>query len=254
MALEQYQPILYATIDLFAVITAILAIIFVAQLRKKEARTEIKAALTKVFTFLAFGFILYATAEVLWSILSWTGRSPEEGIPDLLWVIGYIVMFIGFAYFAVYMYRKKGKLLQGIGTMSLAGIILGIAVYYMIKSYLYVSGTVSPLETSLNYFYPIAGSAVVVASIAVYLFFGDFEQIGTPLLCLALANFLGFAGDVMYSYYTWRNIYGIPGITSDVLYILEYFVSAIAMYLLLKPSNGNSNHNNHNNKRNHNNQ
>jgi len=249
MALEQYQPILYATIDLFAVITAILAIIFVVQLRKKEARTEIKAALTKVFTLLAFGFILYASAEVLWSILTWIGRQPEGGIPDLLWVIGYIAMFLGFACFAVYMYQKKGKLLQGIGTMGIAGIILGIAVYYMIKSYLYVSGTVSPLETSLNYFYPIAGSAVIIASIAVYLFFSDFEQIGTPLLCLALSNLLGFAGDVMYSYYTWRNIYGLPGITSDILFILEYFVSAIAIYLLIKPSNGTSNHNNHNKKR-----
>lgn len=253
MALEQYQPILYPLISMLAAITAILSIKFVIKLRQKESRTEIKKTMTLVFTFLSTGFILYAAAEILWSVLSWMGKSPEQGIPDLLWTIGYILMFIGFAYFAVYMYTKKGKLLSGLGTMGLTGIILGITVYYMITSYLYVSGAGTFTETALNYFYPIAGSAVVIASIAVYLFFRDFEQIGTALLGLALANFLGFAGDVLYAYYSWRNIYGLPGITSDILYVLEYLVSATAFYILLKSSNGNnSNHNNHNNKRNHN--
>jgi len=89
----------------------------------------------------------------------------------------------------------------------------------------------------LDLYYPI-GSAVILIALLPILFFFRKAKIETPLLFLALSMLFTFFGDMCWTYYTWNGMeYGIIGILSDFLYMIEYIFITIGFYLFSRRQN-----------------
>jgi len=235
MSFELFQTYVYLVIDLFAVLAAVFGCIVVYMLWKKEYEPQIKKIVITLFALLTIGSIFYAAAEILWDILfEISGEFPIGGVPDLLWPIGYFFMLAGLACFAVYIYRQHGQLKKGVAVMAATGIISALIVYYLISRYIIgFQQEETTIEMILDYFYPIMSAMILTASVNVYLFFRKLENFGIPLLYIAIANLLNFVGDMLYTYYSWNDIYGLAGVISDSSYALAYLLIAYAFYILL---------------------
>lgn len=235
MALEEYQNILYSLIDIFAVLTVIFAFLLLYEIIKyKEKRY--RKALVIVFLLVSIGFLFNGAAELAWSFISSILKmSPELGIPDILWIIGELLVLSGFAYFAVFMYKEYGKLKKGLTIIAIASIASASIIYYLISNFMTgQQAGKSAFEIFIGYFYPIASTLILISTLSVYLFFRELKEIGRPLILFALSRAFTFGGDTLYTYYIWNGTYGVPGVLSDGFYIIEYMLSALAFYLLLR--------------------
>ena len=220
------------SIDIFAVLTAIFAVLLVHKLWKKPV-SNIKGILVKVFSSLAIGSILFAVAEIWWEIVVLSGSDPALGTAEIFWIAGILFFILGYGYFTFYMYKEHQKTGKGIILTGAATIIAGSIVYFLITNYIfgYQSGETT-YEIFLDYFYPITSAIILVLVIAVFMFFKDIGNIGKPLLLLAIGSTFSFLADMLYTYYSWNEIYGIPGILSDSFYSTDYLLSAVAFYML----------------------
>ncbi len=235
MALEQYQNILYTTINFFSLLAVILSIVLLFKIFKDKKVSPIKKVLKVFFSFLSIGLLFSLIAEISWDILSSQGFSPELGFPDIMWVLSYLLLFFAFTYFSVYLYKKNRRIVTGLAITSILAIFSGFIVFFI--TYNYITGFEignSYLELFLNYFYPIVSLLIFISTISIYLFFNKLKNFGLPFLHLAVAYFFNFWGDILYSYYSWNDIYGWYGVISDSCFAISYLLIAIAFILFLK--------------------
>ena len=235
MALEELQIILYPYTDIFAFASAFLGVLLLWQIIKKKKDSKVKDAMAVVFSLFALTFVFNAIAEISWTIMEkFLGISPELSFPDVFWVIAQILLLSGFVYFGYFMYKQKGhKNPRTIILSLLVAIISGGIVYYLVSTLLIGSHEgVSLFEIFLDYYYPIIAALIVVASVSVYTYFKDAE-FGNYILLIAIGAFFSFVGDTLYTYYSWLEIYGLPGVISDFSYGTDYLLATIAVYLLL---------------------
>jgi len=235
MTLESTQMITYSLIDISAVIAAILAMVVVWLIYKKEEWKGIKKTVFITFLLLAIGLVSYTVAEIMWSIISWTGGSPALSITEYFWIIGSVLLFSGFMYFAVFMCKVKGETKKCVLRLVTMGAVAIAVPSYLVGNFIigFQQGE-SAFEIFLDYFYPISSALILIASLSVYSFFKKAEELGKPLLYLAISAFFLFLGDMFYTYYSWNDIYGITGLLSDSFYAVQYILAAIGFYLLFK--------------------
>src|SRR3989344_8542928 len=236
MAFESLQSYMYIGLDISALLAAVFACMLVYRLWKKEYRPSIKHRLVVVFALLAIGEVLNVAGEILYGILyEFTGKLPTSGIPDIIWVIGYISSLLGYAYFSIYMYKEHRQLRKGLGIMGISAVILTIIVLYISKNYIFnLEDGALEFGAVLDCIYLVLSALVVLFSINVYIFFIKLEYLGTPLMYLAIANLLTFVSDNIYIYYSWMDVYGMLGVLSDSLYIFTYLIAALAFYVLYR--------------------
>ncbi|PIN87176.1 hypothetical protein COV19_00805 [Candidatus Woesearchaeota archaeon CG10_big_fil_rev_8_21_14_0_10_44_13] len=234
MALEQYQIYLLLLVDLFAVLTAAFATLTVIRIWRKKSQENVKDFLINVFIMLAAGYILYAIAELSWNIIGQrTGQTTFVGFPDYFWIAGVVMVFSGFLYFSYKMYQRHGSLQKGISIMSIATAFSYLIIYYLISNFILgAQAGETSFEIFLDYFYPISSAAIFIISLSTYAFFRRLETLGRPLLFLVLYNASSFCGDMLYTYYSWNDIYGMPGLLSDGFYTLSYILSFVAFLMI----------------------
>lgn len=240
MSLEGFQPYAYISIDITAVLAALFGCLLLYKLFKKgykqDSESNLKKVLTIIFSFLVIGFVVYAIAEVIYSVqYDIVGGTPNLGIPDFFWSIGYVLTLLGYLFFTIYMYSQHGQVKRGIIVTALTGIASVSIVFYLLQTYVFgFQAGESSLEMFLDYFYPIMSALIVMFSVNVYLFFRKLKNIGTALMYVAIGNILAFIGDMAYVYYSWNEIYGPVGVISDTFYLAQYIITAIAFYTLFK--------------------
>ncbi|MBD3310633.1 hypothetical protein GF351_05430 [Candidatus Woesearchaeota archaeon] len=54
------------------------------------------------------------------------------------------------------------------------------------------------------------------------------------LFFFALAAGSDVAGEFLFTYHDWNEIYGIPGASADICYALAYVFAAAGFYMLIK--------------------
>lgn len=226
---------LQPAIIILSLITAFFAYKMINVLNKEKNKNELDSMLSKVFKTIGIGFLISVLAEIIYEISVLLRVSVTPGFADIFYVAGYLFLIWGFGYFAEYMYhnsRKKGKEVM---IMTIAAIITGAVVFRIINDYTYGFNTgASGLQIFLDYFYAIAGAALVVASSSVFCFFRKLGKLGKPLLFLAIATIFDFIGNLLWDYYTWNNTYGIPGITSDLSFVICYVLVIATFVTIIK--------------------
>ncbi|MBU0461977.1 MAG: hypothetical protein KJ574_05305 [Nanoarchaeota archaeon] len=240
MALEWTQQFLYPLIDIAAILSLVFAVKTLFHIRRQDKHPEFKTFLSKVFLLFSIGLILWVIAELGWDV--WTlivGQNPPDvsGF-DIFWVAGYLVSIAAIAYFNIFMLKQHGNLKKGLLTLIIAALLTSVAVYFLI-TYVVVPGVeegTSFVELFIYYFYPIAAATFFVLSVSIYFFFNQIKAIKIPLLMIAIAIAIGFVGEVLFTYYAWNDIYGWPGVLSDICYALDYILWAVALYLFSSSS------------------
>src|SRR3989344_2769612 len=234
MAFEVYQPLLLVLIDVFSALSAVYALLFLWKVKKRKQGGEAKIILARVFASIGIAYILFAIAEVSWSILSIAaGQEIIIGFPDYFWIAGIIFFLFGYYYFAFYMHKKHGEVLEGSLIMGLTAVITTVLVFYLMLNFIigYQEGETT-FEIFLDYFYPATSALILIPSVVVYIFLKRLRKLGTPLLLLALSNLVTFLGDMLYTYYSWNDIYGLAGVLSDIFYVFQYLLAFIAFFIL----------------------
>ena len=235
MALDHLQDPIYFVLLILAGLTAVLGFLLVHHLKKIKSEQHSDRVVSFTFNFLAWGYSLFALAEISWYLIfGYTKQLPSASIPELYWILGSFVLLMGFIYFSVAMHKEHGKIGKGLTIMGIAGIISGVVLYLILSSTL--SHTKAEgIELFLIYFYPILSTLILVFSINVYLFFDKIKGWGTAFFLLVTANIANLAADLTFNYSGLEFGYGTLSLISDGLYTLGYLLCVIAFgYLILK--------------------
>lgn len=146
-----------------------------------------------------------------------------------------IFVFSGFIYLAVFLYREQDNHGKGLWLMGFISVISALVIYYLIGNFILgFQGGESVFEIFLDYFYPIGSALILISTIFIYTSFRELDALGTPLLLLTLSAFSTFVADMLYTYYSWNDIYGIAGVLSDSIYAIDYLLSFAAFFMLSK--------------------
>ncbi|MFA5141621.1 MAG: hypothetical protein WC471_01470 [Candidatus Woesearchaeota archaeon] len=223
---------------IFSIITAILGIRLILAILSKK-KSPIQRTIHIIFGLLVISFISWASAETIWAILSIMGIDPAFGIAEYFYLFGYLCSAIALIYFAKI--NLSHSAFEEIFSVSVIG---GLFILFALFSVNFVvSGYVEKLpalEMFLSYFYPIGSAILFALSSTVYIFFRKIKIIEIPLILIAAGYIFNFVGDLGYTYYSLREIYGTIGIISDICFMIQYLLVAKAFCLLISSlSNGN---------------
>jgi hypothetical protein len=234
MAGEELQTPLYIITLIFSGITAVLGIYFIHLLFEKKYRSLFSGTVRFIFTALTIGYVFFALAELSWYLIfNVFNQLPSVSMPDFYWVVGDVFLLLGFITFSFYMHREHGN-----WSKSSFLIIFSLVVIFGVIFYLSMVDLTSVEKNSgvvfLSYYYPLVSSLILISSTNVYLFFDKIDKFKTSLLFFMIANIGFLIADLLYIYYSANNIYGLPGILSDVLYIITYLLcSGSFLFLIL---------------------
>lgn len=234
MAFESFSAFANPTISLVALLSVIISIIALFKILAKKAEKSIKETLFKLFLSLSIGFVLFALAELVWAVYDSIGLDPMFGWVEYVYILGYLVLFIGLNGFLIYLYKNKGSLFKRLCMLTGLQIAIVIVSYYLAKLWLIPPALeIDSFSLFTLYFYPI-GSLEIVALI--FLVWTSLKEgkIGNFFLLLLTSQMFTLIGDIAYTYYAAREIYGIPGIVSDCSYIVYYLFVALAFLYLFR--------------------
>jgi len=238
---EEPSAITESVIALAATIAALFAFLVVYSLFKKE-NSRTNKILKTTFILFCMAMIFYAAGEWTWLIYhKMLGIDPYPSLADLFYLPGYLFEIAAFIYLTVKLFSSskiigKGILFLTIGTFIITGMTFSILAFLIIP----YQDWNSSLESLLNIIYPVSSAVILISSIPVYLMFHK-QAISRPILLLAVSALLNYIGDLLFSYYSWKEIYGVIGMLSDSAYILGYVCFAAALmifYLSLKKTAG----------------
>lgn len=235
MDLQLYQEFLFQPIiSLIAVLSFFLAFFVFLKLRRIHNGDKIKNTMTKVFGILTIGILFFSAAEIYYSYLLMNGFPSDFTLADILWIVGYLCVAIGFFYFTYHMYEQKDSGSYGLTLWISVAIGLSTTMYLLLTIFQPNDPSSSFLEAFVNYFYPIGSIIVVVSSISTYLFFQDVKNLGLPLLFFSFAYLFDFSGNTLFVYCDATNSYGVPGLVSDLSFVFFYVCVFIGFLLLNK--------------------
>ncbi len=231
MALEGYQSFIYPVIEIFAFLAAVFAIKTLISIRKQKKDEDIKKILSVVFTLLALSFISAFLAEASWDFMDKVmKKDPTGSIIEIFWVIAYLLAISGFLYFGCSMAKANKKLGKGIAAVGTSAVFVSVLLYYIIASFIMPADIEWSFFTFLNFFYPIGSAVRLISSSFVYVYLKSLK-VALPILLISLGIFCAFVGDMLYSYESWRNSYGVLGVIYDSLYAVEYMLAFLAFYI-----------------------
>jgi hypothetical protein len=116
-------------------------------------------------------------------------------------------------------------------TLSVA-LIVGVFSFYFIKGVIPVFLDLTSLDVFAGYIYPILCGVIVVFLTSIYLSFKDVNILSNALLLLLISMIVEYFADLAYTYTIFNNVYAGFGITSSILYIIEYILAGTSFYWL----------------------
>lgn len=227
-----FQDIIYLLTLFLAGGTAILGYRAVHHLWKQKEKLQLTKTALVAFTLITAGYILFALGELSWYLIyGFIQRLPLASVPDMYWFLGGLSLLIGFILFSSHFYKNHGQLGQGVALKFFVAAIAAGVLYYVLSLGVVKEGTA--FAVFLGYYYPIVSALVLIASTSIYLFYEKIGSgLGSSLLLLAVANLGFFLADILFTYYSFRNIYGMIGVISDLLYALAYVLLIVAFWTL----------------------
>ena len=211
------QELFYLITLFVASITAILGLILVNHLMKTKKYFDNR--LVFIFSFLTFGYVCFALAELAWYLLFKVfNQAPMVSMPDFYWVLGSVWLLIGFTTLSVHLHRQHGEFRTTMALLFFAAVVLGAVLYYVLGTD--VGGTEG--SVFLGYYYPLMSTFILIASLSVYLFQEKIALFHHDLLLFFIANILFLLGDLFYI--NSASGFGVTGILSEGSYILAYLL------------------------------
>jgi len=224
----------YPLILVFSALSSIYAAKLVFEIKSKE-KADVKLKMQRIFSFIAVGIFFFTLGEFNYWIYDLLGLEPYPSVADIWYLLGYVGFFTGFMYFNHLMFTQhKETRRKHIQYVLISAVLSGALFYWILSTYVvpYQEGE-SMLEVFFDLFYPIASNLLFVLSVAVYVYFRKYG-LGKLIYFMSLAILFAFIGDFFFTYYTWNEIYGIPGILSDLAYSLSYILFFLGFYSLAK--------------------
>ena len=222
------QESLYLTTLFVASITAILGLILVNHLIKTKKYFDNR--LVFIFSFLTFGYVCFALAELAWYLLFKVfNQAPTVSMPDFYWVMGSLSLLLGFSTFSFHTHREHGDIRTTMLLLVFGTVVLGAVLYYVLGS------NIGSTEGSvfLSYYYPIMSSLILIASLSVYLFQEKIALFHANLLLLFIANIAFLLGDLFVIDNSAVSGFGLTGILPESMYILAYILCAYSFLSML---------------------
>lgn len=218
------HSVLYPAIVVFAFLTTVIGVIMLNALFGNKIKELFSDTKYFIFFFLIAGYFLYALGELTWYLIFTVFEETSlGGMPDFYWVTGTLLMLLAFLALSKTLYQEHEK--YKLFSLLFGGALLLILVISII--------TIAGASGFLSYFYPIISSLIVASSATLLLFFEKLDLFESKLVYLFFSNVGFLLAEVIYTYLTPREIYGLLGAFADILYLLSYILSAWAFLTLL---------------------
>jgi len=190
-----------------------------------------------LWLWMGIGFGLWGIAEVIWAIyeILTAGEMPPLTLADLLWVIGYIPLFLAFAIrqrTIRSVLTKRQRWVVGIVNLLLAVGTVIVAILPILQNF-------EPerwLEGLVYLAYPVGDLILIVfSSFALILLKGGRYSLSWRLIFLGLFV-MGFS-DILYNYAIWNDLYfpdeRVNFLSSliDTTYVLSYMLAGFGAYV-----------------------
>lgn len=190
----------------------------------------------RLWLLLGIGFGLWGIAEVIWAVYDLAvGEMPSLTLADLLWVIGYIPLYMAFAIRQRTAHRTLTEAQKWmIGIISLV-LLVGTAIVAILP----ILENFEPerwLEGLVYLAYPVGDLGLVVMSCAsLILLKGGRYSLSWRLVFTGI--FVMSVSDILYNYATWNEVYypenQVNFLSSfiDTTYTLSYMLAGFGAYV-----------------------
>lgn len=217
---ETLEMILQNSMAVIPAVVAVIALISLFIVSKNEDFNSTK------WLFLSVGILLYCLGELSWMVYEVIlGKDPFPSIADAFWLAGYIPLFIGLMLTVV---ETKVSLISSRTPLLciIIGTIVAASIVFLISPILR-SSEITLVEKVLDLAYPLGDLFLVIPALAILILY-ERGLLGKPWLFI-LAGFVFFsAADLLFSYFTWMEIYDVfPFNLVDLLWALGYFAIAL---------------------------
>ena len=183
------------------------------------------------------GAIFYALGEVSFFF---TSNYSYISVADIFFVIGSVLFIVAFSYKYLEL-EKKSLSFKEIFAFNSCILVSALILFFLFHKFAFPEiGKIPFIEIFLNFFYPI--TSVIIFLFALANRIHSNEKGGYSFYIMSSFFFL-FIGDMLYSYTSWTNTYGIIGRAHDLVYILGYLFmlfGVLLIYKKLKNSTGKS--------------
>ena len=173
-----------------------------------------------VWLYFTLGMWVWVLAESVWSYINFTtNQLPAIGLPDALWVGGYVLM--GAALHGQYQIVFQTKIARW-KVAAIWGGVLAVTLLVLI-----IVHSPIDLENFVNYLYPVLDFGLCLASVRLFMTFGA-GKLSRPWIGL-------FVMGISDAVYAWLNATGQYQASSDAGTWLSVFTdsSYVAAYLIL---------------------
>ena len=218
-----------AIYDILPVILALLAAIYIGYCAKCALEPSERKAILWFFAGMFFWFL----GELLWfwyeAILQI--ETPYPSIADVFWILGYIPFIAGATYHLKSIFLPTNSKIKKT-MVSLVAIGMFIVLTFLLFIPI-VKANISLLEKIADIFYPVGDFILFVLFLYIATIQLKTGPLGKPWLVFSLAFLLLSVADMLFSWATFKNIYGY-GYAIDFLdlpYNLAYALFTIACYL-----------------------
>lgn len=188
-----------------------------------------KAKEGKVWLLLGLGFIGLSLGELLWIynevIL---GIEPFPSTADIFYISSYIPMII--ALWIEYTVIKEAIQKKEVVKASILTIIATIVSAYFVLIPIIKDAEYDLVSKVTSLSYPI-GDLLVLLPVLIFFFVFKGAKMSKSWLLVAIAMTFGVIADSLFAYFDWNELYaGIPLIITDLFWLADYVVFALAAY------------------------
>lgn len=213
--------------NFFPVITSGFAALVATMIWQLYDKTDSPRLVWRPF---AIGLWLWCIAELVWGTLNLTIGDVEVGLPDVFWVIAYVILGLALLNQYRILFQLTGRALwRWILVFAFGLLILTFAIYGTLSSKVDMP---NKLDVLVNSFYPAAD--ILLAGFALWLAHkftgGALARPWLGLLVFAFADFL-YAWLQITGTYAWsienRNLLSA---TADIAYLLAYIILGMGIF------------------------
>ncbi len=215
---------------LAAAITVILGGRLVQALSLRKVSGNLSNRWLIIFYSMSIGYSLFALGDLAWYLIfKLLKQAPGVSMPDFYWVLGSLLMLTAFVLLSFSFPGRHGN--SWIAVLIGGGIVF-IGTWLLLQTVISAQG-MSSGTLFLSYYYPLVSVAITALSVGVY--FSSLEtRLSSPLAMFVAANVSVTVADILFTYTSFQQVYGLLGGLADVLYLVGYALIGTAFYQLTK--------------------
>ncbi|MBU2561706.1 MAG: hypothetical protein KKD17_05390 [Nanoarchaeota archaeon] len=211
-----------------------LAIADARRFHRQKHKKEIMQVKKSVFTWLAIGITSMALAYLAQNIIMVSGRYARITVADVLFVLSFASLAIGFDYF----WYKTAKMhkLHIKEPVFIFGVICGVFIwlYYLFVMAIIPNSTGYPVTVrALYYFYPVMVSLIFIFTLVVHPRMKA-GVIRTPIWYISNGVFTYFIAYMIQTYYKWNMGAEFLSTVYSVLFLISACYFALGFYAARK--------------------